>query len=80
LNLQITVKNGRIEQSNFPDYPLLRMAGAPEVEVYLIDSSFPPTGAGEIGIPPAAPALVNAIFAATGKRLRRLPVGSQLKS
>ena len=80
LNLQITVKDGRIEQSNFPDYPLLRMAGAPEVEVFLIDSSFPPSGAGEIGIPPAAPALANAIFAATGKRLRRLPVGGQLKS
>ena len=80
LNLQITVKDGRIEQSNFPDYPLMRMAGAPDVEVLLIHSHFPPTGAGEIGIPPAAPALVNAIFAATGKRLRRLPVGSQLKS
>jgi len=80
LNLQITVKDGRIEQSNFPDYPLLRMAEAPEVEVFLLDSPFPPTGAGEIGIPPAAPALVNAIFAATGKRLRRLPVGNQLKS
>jgi isoquinoline 1-oxidoreductase beta subunit len=80
LHLQITVKDGRIEQSNFPDYPLLRMAAAPEVEVFLIDSSFPPTGAGEIGIPPAAPALVNAIFAATGKRLRRLPVANQLKS
>jgi len=80
LNLQITVKDGRIEQSNFPDYPLLRMAAAPDVEVSLLDSPFPPTGVGEIGIPPAAPALVNAIFAATGKRLRRLPVASQLKS
>jgi isoquinoline 1-oxidoreductase subunit beta len=80
LNLQITVKEGRIEQSNFPDYPLLRMAAAPDVEVSLLDSSFPPTGVGEIGIPPAAPALANAIFAATGKRLRRLPVAGQLKS
>ena len=80
LNLQITVKDGRIEQSNFPDYPLLRMSGAPDVEVFLIDSQFPPTGVGEIGIPPAAPALVNAFFAATGKRLRRLPIASQLKS
>jgi isoquinoline 1-oxidoreductase beta subunit len=80
LKLQITLKDGRIEQSNFPDYPLLRMAEAPEVEVFLLDSPYAPTGAGEIGIPPAAPALVNAIFAATGKRLRRLPVGGQLRS
>jgi isoquinoline 1-oxidoreductase subunit beta len=80
LNLQITVKDGRIEQSNFPDYPLLRMAGAPDVEVFLIDSPFPPVGAGEMGIPPVAPALANAICAATGRRLRRLPLGGQLKS
>jgi isoquinoline 1-oxidoreductase beta subunit len=80
LNLQITVKDGRVEQSNFPDYPLLRMAGAPDVEVFLLDSPFPPVGAGEMGIPPVAPALANAIFAATGKRLRRLPLGSQLKT
>ena len=80
LNLQITVKDGRIEQTNFPDYPLLRMAAAPDVEVFLLDSPYPPTGAGEIGIPPAAPALMNAIFAASGRRLRRLPVGTQLKT
>jgi len=80
LNLQITVKDGRIEQTNFPDYPLLRMAAAPDVEVFLLDSPYPPTGAGESGIPPAAPALMNAIFAASGRRLRRLPVGTQLKT
>ena len=79
LNLQITVREGRIEQANFPDYPLLRMAGAPEVEVFLIDSPFPPVGAGEMGIPPVAPALANAIYAASGRRLRRLPLGAQLK-
>jgi isoquinoline 1-oxidoreductase beta subunit len=79
LNLQITVKDGRIEQSNFPDYPLLRMAAAPDVEVHLVDSEFPPSGAGEMGMPTVAPALVNAIFAASGKRIRRLPVGDQLK-
>jgi isoquinoline 1-oxidoreductase subunit beta len=78
LNLKITVKEGRIEQSNFPDYPLLRMAAAPDVEVHLIDSQFPPSGAGEMGIPSVAPALVNAIFAATHRRLRRLPLGDQL--
>ena len=49
-------------------------------EVFLIDSPFPPVGAGEMGIPPVAPALANAIFAATGKRLRRLPLGGQLKT
>lgn len=79
LNLQITLRQGRIEQSNFPDYPLLRMAAAPDVEVHLIDSQFPPSGAGEMGIPTVAPALVNAIYAATRRRLRRLPVGDQLR-
>jgi len=75
LNLEITVKDGRIEQANFPDYPLLRLAEAPDVEVFFVDSPFAPSGAGEMGIPPVAPALANAIFAATGKRLRRLPLG-----
>jgi isoquinoline 1-oxidoreductase beta subunit len=79
LNLQITVRDGRVEQANFPDYPLLRMAGAPDVEVFLMESPFPPVGAGEMGIPPVAPALANAIHAASGRRLRRLPLGPQLK-
>lgn len=79
LNLQITLKDGRIEQSNFPDYPLMRMAEAPDVEVHVLQSGFPPSGAGEMGIPTAAPALTNAIFAACGVRIRRLPIGAQLK-
>ena len=79
LNLQITVKDGRIEQSNFPDYPLLRMADAPDVEVHILDSAEPPVGAGEMGIPTVAPALANAIFAASGRRIRRLPLSPQLK-
>jgi len=79
LSLEITVKEGRVQQANFPDYPLLRMARAPDVEVHLIESGFPPSGCGEMGIPPVAPALVNAIFAASGVRLRRLPIGAQLK-
>jgi isoquinoline 1-oxidoreductase subunit beta len=78
LNLEITVKEGKIEQQNFPDYPLLTMAQAPNVEVEIVHTDYPPAGAGEMGIPTAVPALVNAIFAATGKRIRRLPIGQQL--
>lgn len=78
LNLQITVKDGRIEQRNFPDYPLLRMAEAPDVEVHILDSAESPVGAGEMGVPTVAPALANAIFAASGRRIRRLPLLPQL--
>jgi len=76
IGLEITVKNGRIEQSNFDGYPLLRMPDAPSVETYVLPSTMQPSGAGEMGIPSAAPALANAIFAATGKRLRNLPLRS----
>jgi isoquinoline 1-oxidoreductase beta subunit len=79
LRLQITMKEGCIEQSNFPDYPLLTMAAAPDVEVHILDSGFPPSGAGEMGIPTVAPALANAISAACGIRIRRLPIGRQLQ-
>jgi isoquinoline 1-oxidoreductase beta subunit len=78
--LEITVRGGRIEQSNFPDYPLLRMADAPDVEVHILHTDFAPSGAGEMGIPGAAPALTNAIFAASGKRIRRLPIRNQLQA
>lgn len=80
LNLEITVRDGRVQQGNFPDYPLLRMADAPEVEVHVLNTGYEPSGAGEMGIPTVAPALANAIFNATGKRIRRLPIGDQLKA
>lgn len=70
----ITVKNGRVEQSNFHDYRLLRMNEMPKVEVYIVDSAEPPTGIGEPVVPPVGPAVSNAIFAATGKRVRTLPL------
>jgi len=70
----ITFKNGRVEQSNFHDYPLLRMKEMPRVEVYIMPSKENPQGVGEPGVPPIAPAVANAIFAVTGKRIRRLPI------
>ncbi|HEY6125392.1 MAG TPA: molybdopterin cofactor-binding domain-containing protein, partial [Steroidobacteraceae bacterium] len=76
IGLEISVADGRIEQTNFNGYPLLRMPDAPLVETYVLPSEMKPSGAGEMGIPSAAPALANAIFAATGKRLRNLPLRS----
>jgi isoquinoline 1-oxidoreductase subunit beta len=69
----ITIDRGRVQQSNFHDYPVLRMNEMPRVEVYLVPSQERPGGVGEPGVPPIAPAVGNAIFAATGKRIRRLP-------
>ena len=71
----ITAKDGAIEQSNFNDYPVARMNEAPyKTTVYIVDSDAPPAGVGEPGVPPFAPAVCNAIFAATGKRIRELPL------
>jgi isoquinoline 1-oxidoreductase beta subunit len=69
----ITIKGGAVQQSNFHDFDLLRIDEMPVVEVHIIPSTEPPSGTGEPGLPPAAPAVANAIFAATGKRLRTLP-------
>jgi isoquinoline 1-oxidoreductase subunit beta len=69
---------GRVEQNNFYDYTVLRMADAPSIEVHVVPSIAPPTGIGEICTPPIAPAVGNAIFALTGKRVRQLPFSDAL--
>jgi isoquinoline 1-oxidoreductase subunit beta len=71
---EITLKDGRVEQTNFDTYRILRMKEAPAIEVYIVQSSEPPGGMGEAGTSAIVPAVTNAIFAATGKRLRKLPV------
>lgn len=74
LHGEITVRNGRVEQSNFHDYPLPRMRDMPEVEVHMVPSTVAPTGIGEPGTPPIAAAVANAIYALTRQRIRRLPI------
>jgi isoquinoline 1-oxidoreductase beta subunit len=71
---EITVEKGRVQQSNFHDYRVLRMPEMPKVEVHLVESHEPPSGVGEPAVPPLAPALGNAVFAATGMRVRKLPI------
>jgi isoquinoline 1-oxidoreductase beta subunit len=87
LKTEITLENGRVQQTNFHDYQMLRMFESPQIEVHIVPSEQNPTGVGEPSVPPVAPALTNAIFAATGKRIRRLPIrasdlagGSEVKS
>lgn len=73
---EITIENGATKESNFDGYPIVRMRESPVIEVHIVQSEEKPTGCGEPGVPPAAPAVTNAIFAATGKRIRRLPIRS----
>jgi isoquinoline 1-oxidoreductase beta subunit len=78
LQSQITFKDGQVQQSNFHDYQVLRMNQMPKVDVHIVASTEKMGGVGEPGVPPIAPAVTNAIFALTGKRIRSLPIGSQL--
>ena len=78
LHEQIFFKDGAVVNSNFHDYQVVRLSESPEVFVSIIENDEVPGGVGEPGVPPVAPALCNAIYAATGKRIRRLPVASQL--
>ena len=74
---KITMENGRIEQSNFHDYQVLRIPDSPNVDIHFIQSDFSPTGLGEPALPPLAPAVGNAIFAATGHRVRKMPLSEE---
>jgi isoquinoline 1-oxidoreductase beta subunit len=74
LRQEITIEQGRVKQSSFYEFDPIRMNEAPVVEVHIVPSSEPPGGVGEPGVPPIAPAVINAVFAATGKRIRRLPI------
>ena len=71
---EVTIKDGKIEQQNFNNYPVLRINQAPQVETVIVKSAEAPGGIGEPGTPPVAPAVANAVFAMTGKRLRNLPL------
>jgi isoquinoline 1-oxidoreductase subunit beta len=80
---EVTFKNGKVQQANFDDFPVIRIDEAPAVtNVYIVPpgADTPPSGVGEPGVPPFAPALINAIFAATGKRIRTMPIGKQLEA
>jgi isoquinoline 1-oxidoreductase subunit beta len=77
LHGEISIDQGRVAQANFPDYEMVRLAETPEVEVHIVESDAPWGGAGEPGVPPVAPAVANAIFAATGIRIRELPLSKR---
>ncbi|MCY4095646.1 MAG: molybdopterin-dependent oxidoreductase [Gammaproteobacteria bacterium] len=76
-DLAVSFENGRIQQTNFDTYSMMRMPSAPEIDVHFIESDYPPTGLGEPAFPPLAPAVYNAIFAATGQRARTMPISEE---
>jgi isoquinoline 1-oxidoreductase beta subunit len=76
---EITVKAGAVEQRNFNDYPLCRMHHIPDIEIRFVDSDDAPRGLGEPPLPPVAPAVCNAIFDASGVRIRELPINKHFK-
>jgi isoquinoline 1-oxidoreductase beta subunit len=76
----ITIDHGAVAQANFPDYPVARLADCPDIEVYFHESGAPLGGGGEPGVPPVAPAIANAVFAATGTRIRDLPIRNHFAS
>ncbi len=78
MTAKITLTDGKIDQNNFYDYTVLRMANAPAIDVHVIKSTVKPTGIGELGTPPIAPAIANAVFKLTGKRVRQLPFSDGL--
>jgi isoquinoline 1-oxidoreductase beta subunit len=77
LGQQVSFENGRALELNFDQYPLLRIPRTPDIDVHFIQSDFPPTGLGEPALPPLAPAVGNAIFAASGQRVRRMPIARE---
>ena len=80
LHSEITFDGGKVVQGNFDAYPALRINEMPKIEVHIVPSTAAPTGVGEPGVPPLGPAVANAVFAATGKRIRKLPFGNQLSA
>ena len=77
LNEEITFENGMVVQSNYDDYKIAKMKNTPEMNISIVKSSLPPAGIAEAVVAPVMPAITNAIFAATGKRIRKLPIGKQ---
>jgi isoquinoline 1-oxidoreductase beta subunit len=75
---EITIVNGQVQQSNFHDYPILRFDEMPEIETHIVPSVQPPKGVGEMGVPPIAPAVLNALYGLTGQRIRTLPMRSSI--